>query len=153
MFIHFISAPAPTPAPPAYINPCVPSPCGSYSQCRDIGGSPSCSCLSNYMGSPPNCKPECVINQECASNRACIQERCRDPCPGSCGSGAVCSVINHTPVCVCSPGYTGNPFTDCFPNPPPRKATKSICLCWSLFSVTLRTYTYACLYISLWNLV
>uniref|UniRef100_A0A8D8QWV8 EGF-like domain-containing protein n=1 Tax=Cacopsylla melanoneura TaxID=428564 RepID=A0A8D8QWV8_9HEMI len=53
------------PEPPA--NPCYPSPCGPYSQCRDIGGSPSCSCLPNYIGAPPNCRPECVMNSECAS--------------------------------------------------------------------------------------
>ncbi|KAJ4432717.1 hypothetical protein ANN_21354 [Periplaneta americana] len=116
-----IPPPVPTPTPPQYVYPCVPSPCGSYSQCRDIGGTPSCSCLPNYIGSPPNCRPECVINSECPSNRACIRERCSDPCPGSCGAGAQCIVINHTPVCTCPTGYTGDPFTNCFPSPPPLK--------------------------------
>jgi hypothetical protein len=100
-----------------YANPCVPSPCGPYSQCRDIGGSPSCSCLSNYFGSPPNCRPECVVNSDCPSNLACMRERCRDPCPGSCGAQAQCSVINHTPMCTCPSGYIGDPFTSCYPKP------------------------------------
>jgi hypothetical protein len=66
----------------------------------------------------------------------------------------VCSVINHTPVCICSPGYTGDPFTNCFSSPPPRKSAKSICFYWSwlpVFEWELNTYT--CLCICLWNLV
>lgn len=95
----------------------MPSPCGPNSQCRDIGGVPSCSCLASYVGSPPNCRPECSINQECLSSLACIQQKCRDPCPGSCGFGAQCSVINHTPICSCPEGFTGDPFANCHPKP------------------------------------
>lgn len=102
---------------PLEVNPCVPSPCGPYSECRNVGGSPSCSCLATYTGAPPNCRPECTINAECVSNLACMREKCRDPCPGSCGIGADCSVINHTPICVCPAGYTGDPFTSCRPKP------------------------------------
>lgn len=120
-YLCVLVAPPPRPTAPVVLDPCVPSPCGPNSQCRDIGGAPSCSCLANYMGVPPNCRPECSINSECPSNRACMRERCRDPCPGSCGAGAQCTVINHTPVCTCPEGYTGDPFTNCFPKPPPRK--------------------------------
>lgn len=115
------SAPPPPAAAPVTVNPCLPSPCGPYSQCRDNGGTPSCSCLPEYTGSPPNCRPECTINAECPSILACIREKCRDPCPGSCGAGAQCNVINHTPICTCPDGYTGDPFTNCVPKPPPRK--------------------------------
>lgn len=117
----------PEPLPPA--NPCVPSPCGPNSQCRDVGGLPSCSCLERYIGSPPNCRPECIINSECTSNLACIREKCRDPCPGSCGIGAQCSVINHVPICSCLEGYTGDPFSSCSPVPP----TCMLLLIWSFF--------------------
>lgn len=103
---------------PQKINSCVPSPCGPNSQCRDSGGSPSCSCLLSYVGSPPNCKPECTINAECPSNLACMREKCRDPCPGSCGVSAICNVLNHTPVCSCHEGFTGDPFTMCHMKPP-----------------------------------
>lgn len=96
-----------------YKDPCVPSPCGPNSQCRNVGGSPSCSCLSEYVGTPPNCRPECTINSECSSIQACIREKCMDPCPGSCGTAAICSVINHTPICTCSQGFIGDPFTQC----------------------------------------
>lgn len=94
-------------------NPCVPSPCGPNSQCRAIGETPACSCLLNYVGRSPNCRPECSINSECPSNLACVNERCIDPCPGSCGALATCTVSNHRPICTCIPGYTGDPFRNC----------------------------------------
>ncbi|KRT79966.1 EGF domain-containing protein, partial [Oryctes borbonicus] len=105
---------APTPTIAEEIrNPCVPSPCGPNSQCREVGSTPSCSCLVDFIGSPPNCRPECTINSECSSNLACIRQKCKDPCPGSCGTGAECSAINHIPICTCLEGYTGDPFTRC----------------------------------------
>lgn len=94
---------------------CNPSPCGPHSQCREINGSPSCSCLPEFIGSPPNCKPECVSNSECPINKACIQQKCKDPCPGLCGQNANCHVVSHTPNCVCIPGYEGDPFNYCSP--------------------------------------
>lgn len=94
-------------------NPCVPSPCGPNSLCQNTGSVPSCACLPNYIGSPPNCRPECTINAECTSNLACIKEKCQDPCIGSCGVNAQCSVLNHIPICTCSDGYTGDPFRIC----------------------------------------
>jgi hypothetical protein len=96
-------------------NPCVPSPCGPYSVCRDIGDVPACSCLQGYVGRSPNCRPECVINAECPGNLACFCEKCTDPCPGSCGSHALCQVVNHVAQCSCYPGYHGDPYTDCVP--------------------------------------
>lgn len=116
--VQFLLAPPPQPIKVQNANPCFPSPCGPNSQCRDIGGSPSCSCVPNYIGSPPNCRPECTNSAECPSNQACIREKCRDPCPGSCGALAQCSVISHTPMCVCPDGYTGDPFSSCVPKPP-----------------------------------
>lgn len=65
--------------------PCHPSPCGPNSQCREINGQGVCSCIQGYIGSPPSCRPECVINSECPSNEACINQKCGDPCPGACG--------------------------------------------------------------------
>lgn len=112
-FIIFL-APLVDPIP----NPCVPSPCGPFAICRAIGDTPSCSCLQNYIGSPPNCHPECTINADCPSNKACIREKCSDPCPGSCGLGAQCNVVYHTPMCVCPEGFTGDPFSRCVPKPP-----------------------------------
>lgn len=99
----------------APINPCVPSPCGPNSECKVVGESAACSCSRNYIGTPPSCRPECTINPECPSTRACINQKCNDPCPGSCGSNAKCNVVNHTPMCSCDVGYTGDPFSGCYP--------------------------------------
>lgn len=78
---------------------------------------PVCSCVQNYIGRPPLCRPECTSNAECPSVQACINDRCRDPCPGACGSSATCSVVNHRPMCRCLPEYIGDPFTGCSPKP------------------------------------
>lgn len=96
------------------INPCQPSPCGPNSQCREVNKQAVCSCLPNYHGSPPSCRPECVINSECSINKACVNQKCIDPCPGSCGLNAQCQVINHSPICSCKSDETGDPFTRCY---------------------------------------
>lgn len=137
---------APAPMLPEYKDPCVPSPCGPYSQCREIGGQPSCSCLPAYTGVPPNCRPECVISSECPSNKACIKEKCRDPCPGSCGAGAECSVINHTPTCSCPAGYTGDPFTNCYPAPPTERKL-AFTVVYVFFSVFVLKFSDGILYL------
>lgn len=100
-------------------DPCLPSPCGPNAMCKAIGETPVCTCMNNYIGVPPNCRPECSISSDCTADRSCIREKCRDPCPGSCGVNARCTVINHTPACTCPEGYTGDPFTSCSPSPPP----------------------------------
>lgn len=79
------------------------------------GESPACSCLPNYIGIPPNCRPECTINPECPAHLACIQQKCRDPCVGLCGVNAQCSVVNHHAICTCVADYFGNAFSVCEP--------------------------------------
>lgn len=71
--------------------------------------------MPDFIGSPPSCRPECVISSECPSQLACINQHCRDPCPGSCGINAICHVLNHVPVCTCHEGHTGDPFSLCSP--------------------------------------
>lgn len=105
-----------TPPKETPVNPCVPNPCGPNAQCRIVGETPVCSCLPNYVGRAPNCRPECTLNSECSANLACINERCQDPCPGSCGFNAVCNVVSHSPFCTCIPDHTGDPFAGCTPN-------------------------------------
>ena len=124
-FLHV--APPRDPVPVIPSNPCVPSPCGPNSQCQAFGDVPSCSCLPSYIGAPPNCRPECVINSECPSNLACINEKCRDPCPGACGINAVCSVHNHVPICTCLDGYEGDALSSCSPKPPPKRKHSEYC--------------------------
>lgn len=97
------------------VNPCQPSPCGPNSRCQPVGDSPSCSCLENFFGQPPNCRPECVTNSECSSNNVCRNNRCVDPCPGLCGNNALCRVISHSAMCYCENEYAGDPFVQCTP--------------------------------------
>lgn len=94
-------------------NPCVPSPCGPYSNCRIVNDHAVCSCDANYVGTPPACKPECIVSADCLQNKACINNKCRDPCPGTCGINAKCQVINHNPICSCPSNYVGDPFVRC----------------------------------------
>lgn len=117
IFLSLLAPPIEAPKP-AVVDPCVPSPCGPYSQCRAVNGAPSCSCRPTYIGSPPNCRPECISDSDCGNSLACVRQKCTDPCPGSCGIGATCHVTNHVPSCVCLEGYIGNPFIECRLKPP-----------------------------------
>src|SRR5690349_11750052 len=94
-------------------NPCVPSPCGPNSQCTANNERATCLCIAGMFGAPPNCHPECTINQDCPSNRACFNQKCADPCVGSCGFNAICNVQNHQPICNCFDGYEGDPYSGC----------------------------------------
>lgn len=100
-----------------YVNPCQPSPCGPNSQCREVNEQAVCSCLPEYVGSPPMCRPECTSSTECSLDKACVNQKCQDPCPGVCGLQAICNVRNHVPLCSCKNGYTGDPFTRCYSMP------------------------------------
>lgn len=108
-------------------NPCLSNPCGPNSVCRVHESQPVCSCVVNYIGRPPNCRPECTVNSECPSNKACINEKCRDPCVGACAFNAECHVHAHTPRCVCSVGYEGDPFSGCHKIVPSKTSINKIC--------------------------
>lgn len=104
-------------------NPCLPSPCGVNAECRVRNGAGSCSCLPDYIGNPyEGCRAECILNSDCPMNMACIKNKCKDPCSGSCGQNAVCQAVNHIPVCTCLDMYTGDPFKLCTIIPPRRKS-------------------------------
>ena len=94
-------------------SPCSPSPCGPNSQCREQDDRPICSCLSNYNGAPPNCRPECVYNSECSLDTACVNLKCIDTCLGACGFNSECRMVNHNPICSCPKGFSGDPFLQC----------------------------------------
>lgn len=63
------------------------------------------------------CRPECVISSDCLQHQACLNQKCGDPCPGTCGVNARCQVINHNPICSCKPSFTGDPFVACKAEP------------------------------------
>lgn len=94
--------------------PCVPSPCGTNAICKEQNGAGSCVCLPDYFGNPYEyCKPECILNSDCPSNLACTQNKCHNPCLGTCGINALCQVINHFPACTCPNQYQGDPYKLC----------------------------------------
>lgn len=96
------------------LEPCNPSPCGANAVCKERNGAGSCTCLPEYYGDPySGCRPECVQNSDCDRSRACINNKCKDPCPGVCGLSAECRAQNHAPMCFCINGYTGNPADVC----------------------------------------
>lgn len=97
------------------VDHCNPSPCGQNSHCKSVNSQAVCSCLPGYYGAPPACRSECAINSDCINTRACVNERCIDPCPGSCAPNAECRVVNHKALCYCLPRYTGDPFVRCAP--------------------------------------
>lgn len=92
---------------------CTPNPCGPHSSCKIINNNHVCSCLPDMKGSPPNCAPECLVHSDCSAYLTCINNKCKDPCVGSCTSYSECKVVSHTPICSCMNGYTGDPFTSC----------------------------------------
>lgn len=124
LYVCKLEVPKPRPT-----NPCIPSPCGPYSECRQVDDHAVCSCQKNYIGSPPACRPECMVSSECPQDKACIRQKCVDPCPGTCSPDARCQVVNHNPICSCPPGYTGDPFTRCIKQ---RKISLYICTVNSL---------------------
>lgn len=96
------------------LTPCNPSPCGPNAECKERNGAGSCKCLPDYYGNPyEGCRPECIMNSDCPSNKACQQQKCQDPCPGTCGQNAICQVVNHLPTCNCVVGYSGDPYRLC----------------------------------------
>lgn len=120
------------------MNPCVPTPCGPNAFCKEQNSVGACYCIPEYFGNPyEGCRPECTLNTDCPSNRACINSRCKDPCPGTCGSNAECYTVNHLPICQCITGYEGNPYQYC--NIRPVVVRKCILFlfqfnCWNLFN-------------------
>ena len=59
-------------------------------------------------------RPECTTDPECPDHLACIREKCQNPCfTTTCGVNAECRVQRHRAVCICRPGYEGDPYRIC----------------------------------------
>ena len=115
-------------AEPVITDPCSPNPCGPGAIPRQVGDECQCSCPPGLFGDPyRECKPECVINSDCPSDKACRNYHCYDPCPGLCGQNAQCEVRNHSPLCSCLPGYIGNALIECHRPPVPDPVVSDPC--------------------------
>ena len=63
---------------------------------------------------PFSAKPECTVDPECPDHLACIEEKCKNPCfTSTCGVNAECRVTQHRALCICNPGYVGDPYRIC----------------------------------------
>ncbi|CAG2055426.1 unnamed protein product, partial [Timema podura] len=97
--------------------------CDANKKCEVQRHKPMCVCKSGFVVNDVGeltCAPdqvECARDQECASNLACIESKCQNPCTAlrklPCSLDKTCDVLDHKPVCICT--------KDCNP-------TLSICL-------------------------
>lgn len=106
------------------VNPClIDDPCGIHAECFVFGNKAECRCLSGYRGNPKDrCFPVgCRSNNDCPSDRSCINAQCIDPClyDNPCSPRAECSVHNHLALCRCPVEMNGNPYVECRPEPQP----------------------------------
>lgn len=95
-------------------------PCSSTAECYGNNHKATCRCASGYSGNPFNrCERiECHTDSDCPNNKACIQQRCIDPCSSvakpPCAQNAICYAQNHAAGCICPPHLPeGNPLTYC----------------------------------------
>lgn len=92
--------------------PCINTTCGPNALCNAENHQAACYCPPGHLGDPSEhtvgCfKVECIVNEDCASDKACDSEtnRCIKPCDLiSCGKGS-CGVANHQALCTCYEGY------------------------------------------------
>ena len=61
-------------------------------------------------------RAECYDDTDCRVTEICNQGDCMDACRQKrCGNNAKCEHTVHDARCECLPGYTGDPFSGCFP--------------------------------------
>lgn len=105
------------------INPCIlGNPCPRNAECYGHNHRSTCRCLTGFEGNAlSRCeRVECHVDNDCPNNRACLQQRCVDPCSSianpPCAQNAVCYVQNHVAGCLCPPHLPdGNPLSYCSP--------------------------------------
>ena len=92
--LHMIFS-GPTVIEPVQTDPC--EECGRHAQCRLVSDITVCYCLPGYVGTPPDCQPDCNSN--------------------ICGPNADASVRGIRCQCDCRPEYFGDPYsaTGCRP--------------------------------------
>jgi len=113
--------------------------CGINSVCRLVLERPVCGCPEGTTGDPSvRCEgmedqmmnnnvnksgggnmEMCSRHTECKESEICVRGQCSDPCRstmdagGMCGENSKCVVLQHTPLCGCQDGFSGNPYQRC----------------------------------------
>lgn len=92
-------------------DPCVRggSLCEANKMCEVRKHEPTCICKHGFVVNSVGefvCATgpiECRANDECASNLACVNNKCVNPCSVGqpCPPSKQCDVLNHQPVCIC----------------------------------------------------
>lgn len=103
------------------LNPCIiEDPCATNAICFGSNHHSQCKCPSGYDGNPfAKCeRVECRSNNDCPSNKACLNHQCVNPCAINanppCASNAMCYVHNHAAACRCPDHLPeGNPLEYC----------------------------------------
>lgn len=88
--------------------------CEENKKCETRRHKPVCVCKSGFVVNEYGeltCAPdkrECSRDDECASNMACIDLKCKNPCvttstvrPAPCPADKSCQVQDHKPICIC----------------------------------------------------
>lgn len=95
------------------INECDENPCHSSAECINLHGTYRCACPQGTIGDPVEggCSTphQCESDNDCQDSQGCINHKCSDPCRAiDCGANTICSVVDHSPMCQCQPGYIGD---------------------------------------------
>lgn len=87
--------------------------CEKNKKCETRRHRPVCVCKSGFVVNEYGeltCAPdkrECSRDDDCASNMACIDLKCRNPCVATpnrrspCDADKACEVNDHKPICIC----------------------------------------------------
>lgn len=99
-------------------NPCENlNSCGRNAECLTVNHEITCRCPAKTKGDAlAECVPiECSDNNDCSSDKICIDSKCTNPCSfvNACGANADCTVNNHVGICSCKAGYTGDAQLGC----------------------------------------
>lgn len=95
------------------VDPCENTDCGAHSQCQVSQHQAVCLCVKGFQRDAiRGCRrADCFSDGQCNHDKKCVNARCVNPClvGNPCGRNAECKVTNHEMLCVCPPGYFGNP--------------------------------------------
>jgi hypothetical protein len=102
---------------------CLANPCDVGLLCKTVDILPlravACVCPDGGRVAPDSgCRSppeaECSADSDCALSQMCRRGTCVEACKADpCGQNALCESVDHSSLCVCAPGYIGNPRKEC----------------------------------------